>query len=280
MSKLLRANFSRLKKEKAFWVAVMFMVGYCVILALIFYHSLKKYGGNVLFDNLFIQGYGMSGTIALPGIVMAAVVSLFLGTEYSDGTIRNKLIIGHTRSAIYFSNFLTCALIGVTLNIVYLVTACAIGLPLFGLPSMDTKILLMTTVDGLLMYISYAAVFTFLSMLFANKTTSSIVAILSVVILMFVCMSFLSLLLQPEMTELYEMVNGESVVSYGPNPHYVGGIKRMIYQFVIDFLPTGQSIQISFFTATHWKLMALYSGIIIAGTNAAGMFLFRKKDLK
>lgn len=280
MSKLLRANFSRLKKEKIFWIAVIFMIGYCMILALMFYYSMKKYGGNVLFDNLFIEGYGMSGTIALPGLVMAAVVSLFLGTEYSDGTIRNKLIIGHTRSAIYVSDFLTCAIIGVILNAVYLITACAIGLPLFGLPAMDVKILFLTVLDGLLMYISYAAVFTFSSMLFANKTTSSVVNILAVILLMFVCMAFMSMLMQPEMTDLYEIVNGETVTTYGPNPHYVGGVKRLIYQFLIDFLPSGQSIQISFFTASHWKLMALYSAVIIAGTNAAGILLFRKKDIK
>lgn len=37
------------------------------------------------------------------GILSAIFCSLFTGTEYSDGTIRNKIVVGHSRISIYLS---------------------------------------------------------------------------------------------------------------------------------------------------------------------------------
>ena len=42
-------------------------------------------------------------------LVIAVFVSLFFGTEYSDGTLRNKLIGGYTRGQIYVSQFIVNA---------------------------------------------------------------------------------------------------------------------------------------------------------------------------
>ena len=48
---------------------------------------------------------GFFGCALFIGIVMAVFCSLFIGTEYSEGTIRNKIIIGQKRGAVYLSNF-------------------------------------------------------------------------------------------------------------------------------------------------------------------------------
>ena len=39
-------------------------------------------------------------------LILAAGISLIVGAEYSDGTIRNKLIIGKTKAQIYFANLI------------------------------------------------------------------------------------------------------------------------------------------------------------------------------
>ena len=74
-------------------MAGMFLFG--VFMAIMDYISTLQYGDyeaqitNVLFI------YPLVVAILIP-----AFVSLFVGTEYSDGTIRNKMIIGHTRLSI------------------------------------------------------------------------------------------------------------------------------------------------------------------------------------
>lgn len=64
------------------------------------------------------------------------------------------------------------------------------------------------------------------------------------------------------------------------NPRYLSGTKRQVFLFADDFLPGGQQLQIGSGGAGEpWKLMG-YSVIITAGVTAAGVLLFRRKDLK
>ena len=43
------------------------------------------------------------------GLVAAILTSMFIGSEYSDGTIRNKLVVGHSRMRIYLANLIVCS---------------------------------------------------------------------------------------------------------------------------------------------------------------------------
>ena len=97
------------------------------------YISTRQYGDyeaqitNVLFI------YALTVAILIP-----AFVSLFVGTEYSDGTIRNKMIIGHTRTCIYLSNLIVSSTAGLGFCISYIVGVIVAGLPLY---TIDTGIL-------------------------------------------------------------------------------------------------------------------------------------------
>ena len=56
----------------------------------------------------------------------------FIGTEYSDGTIRNKIVVGHSRSTIYLANLLTCCFAGLIMCLCFILPTLAIRIPLFG----------------------------------------------------------------------------------------------------------------------------------------------------
>ena len=88
MSKLLSANIIRLRKEKVFWLvmAVMFILGAGIPISIkIAEIRLGTYNG---IDAVF-------GQFAIfIGVVSAIFCSFFVGREYSDGTIRNKIISG------------------------------------------------------------------------------------------------------------------------------------------------------------------------------------------
>ncbi len=47
------------------------------------------------------------------GVVIAIFTSLFLGVEYSEGAIRNKISMGHKRTAIYLSNLILTSITSV-----------------------------------------------------------------------------------------------------------------------------------------------------------------------
>lgn len=83
MYKLLNAGFARIKKNKVFWGTII--VSLAVALITIF-----KYGLNDLEFNVDSLICGYTNII---GLVIAIFTSIFVGTEYDYGTIRNKIVI-------------------------------------------------------------------------------------------------------------------------------------------------------------------------------------------
>ena len=82
MGKLLRAGFFRLKKETIFWVFVFLSIGMAGITLYRFYDN------NLSSLDRLINEY-----IWYIGIFIAIFVSIFVGKEYSEGIIRNKIIV-------------------------------------------------------------------------------------------------------------------------------------------------------------------------------------------
>ena len=280
MNKLLIANFSRMKKDMVCKISLLFTILYAILTIVAGWRSMEINDVQIPIDSLFLNSFGVSGFVALPGIVMAAFCSMFIGTEFSDGTMRNKLIVGHRRRENYFTNFLTCALSGIFFNLVYLALVSLIGIPLFGGFQLETGTLLLLMTDGMLAIIAYAAIFNMLTMILQNKTICVCLALITVMASMFLCFYLMKRLEGPPMVEVYQMVNGQTTTETVPNKQYVAGSMRKIFQFIIDFLPSGQSLQLSGQSAVHLKLMPLYSAVIILVTNAFGMFLFGRKDIR
>lgn len=283
MTRLLFSNFSRLVKNKAVWLAALIMVAYGVMIYLVASSEMDASGPvKVTIDNILLSGYGFMGTIALPGIILAVICSLFVGTEYSDGTMRNKLMVGHTRIRIYFSNFISCSLVGLALNLIYMIIVFALAIPLFKDFKPQSDALGFMILDGILLLIAYSAIFNMLATLIQNKTTTAIICLLGVIAAMFTSIYILAALAEPEMAQVMQFIDSKQVTSFIPNTRYVSGTTRTIYQFIIDIFPSGQSIQLSagIEVATHTWQRFICSIAIIAVTNIVGVFFFQKKDLK
>lgn len=124
MSKLLSAGFIRLRKDKIFWISLIFMFGAGVFFPVMRYMDMRQAGYINNIDN----GFFVCALFA--GIVMAVFCSLFIGTEYSDGTIRNKVVIGQKRTSIYLSNLIICAIVSVVMCAAFFVTYLCVGIPL------------------------------------------------------------------------------------------------------------------------------------------------------
>ena len=95
MRKLLSANFSRLWRSKIFWVleslsAIVGAVFY--ILAII---NTKNIGENWY---LASGNYYFFIGLVIVGAIMAVFSAFYIGSEYDNGTIRNKLNVGCTCS--------------------------------------------------------------------------------------------------------------------------------------------------------------------------------------
>lgn len=280
MSRLLSADFPKLKKNKFFWICIIGMFLFGIFMAVMDYISTRQYGDyeaqitNVLFI------YALTVAILIP-----AFVSLFVGTEYSDGTIRNKMIIGHTRTCIYLSNLIVCSAAGLGFCISYIIGVIVVGLPLY---TIDTGILEGTVILVLcsfVMSIAFTALCTLAALLCQNKALTAVINILAACCLLVISIYVMSRLRQPEFYSGYTLdpETGEIEVSgEEPNPDYLRGTEREVYQFFNDFLPTGQAVNISGQGGLSQSpgLLAAYSASIIIVSTGVGVFVFKKKDIK
>lgn len=281
MTKLLRANFARLKTSKVFWICTIGMFVFAVGLCVDFYVKHVTEGRS--FPDLDLPFYV---AFFLTGVVGAVFCSIFIGTEYSDGTLRNKLVVGHSRSAIYLANFLTCSIAELFMVLAYQIGMMAVGAPLCGWFKADAASVLFTLMIGILLTIAHAAIFSLLAMLISNKVFPAILGLIFAFVSIFMYVTLINRLQEPEFHSGFETtVSADGVITaqYGeatPNPNFLTPVERERVQFVMDFLPTTQAGQLVAQEAANPARMVLCSFAIILTTNAAGIFFFRRKDLK
>ncbi len=276
MRKLLSAGMSRLWKDKVFWICMGAMLLYTMVYMINgcrqATHSMQEY--NIRIDSYYFH------VAMVIGAFCALFSSMFLGTEYSDGTIRNKIVSGHTRAAIYLTNAVLSFFATALILSVWLVGAL-VAIPALGVFAMDASQLLLYLLAVVFCVASFSAIFTFIAMQSSNKAVTVAISILFFFGLLLYAGTIYNALGQPELTnEILVTANGMDMTDPVPNPAYVSGTKRAVYEFILDFLPTGQGISIWELKAANPIRMLLSSAAITVFVTIGGMAAFQKKNLK
>lgn len=274
MSKLFHANFSRLKKSKVFWCSIIIMVLYSIMVYNSNHIEMVEFGVPILVDDFLFD------SLLIIGVVMSVVCSLFVGTEYSDGTIRNKIVTGQSRNSIFFSHFFVCSVMSVICYTISVILICIAGIPTFGVVQMPLSSAVLLFMDGIFLCIAYASIYNLIAMLSSNKAHTAIISVLLSFVLFFFAVYLYDCLGQPEMIEQVQLVDGNMVMEQVQNPHYLTGLHRKLYQFLMDFIPSGQAAQIAEGVAVRPYFMLICSVMIIVITNVVGMIFFDRKDIK
>lgn len=274
MNNLLHADFRRLLRDRLFWVLTAVMAIWAIILFLNHYSDKIRYGEQASLDSMFFS------FAVLTGFASAAFCSLFTGREHSDGILRNKIIIGCSRTRIYLSGFLTCAVAMLLSTFAYMAVLCVLGIPVFGLFEGDPGGLLLIFAASALLNLVHVALFHLVSMLNSSKSASAIICMALSLLLLVAASLLLQRLAQPELIQQVQMVDGSPVVSQAANPKYLTGSTRILYQFFVDLLPSGQALQIASAQVAHPIQILLYSSGVTVLLNLIGIYLFNRKNLK
>lgn len=275
MTNLLHANFTKLKRDKFFWLTIIIMLAWGLFAAGTQIEMKYKMDYATMDSILF-------GYCWVVGIVCAIFSSMYIGSDYSDGTVRNKLIVGHKRCSIYFANLITISTVMILSCAVFLISVSALGFPFIKEIIMDFKTAVIMILCSIPMIIAYSAIFTAISMTNQNKAVVAIISIILAFGLVFAAGVIRGMLEAEPMisTGGYEITaNGELIMGeLVPNPNYLTGMKRKIFEFLYDFLPSGQSNQLM--SGKYSVLMPVYSLIIAAVSTVAGIGIFNKKNIK
>ena len=269
MLKLLRADFFCLRRSRTFWL--------CTAAAFVLSSA---YMLQVSVENLHTLDELLLQTLPFLPILHAVFVSLFLGLEYQDGTLRNKLIVGHSRAHVYLSR-LAVGITGCFGILLAWALSMPVGIARFGWFASPVRTLLGEAAVILLLTAALAAILTMLSTLLTNRAVSASAAMLLMLGLLVLASVLYNALCEPEMGSSVVItasgfVPGESI----PNPSYVGGTLRTVYRFIVDARPTGQSILLANGERERPLLSLSASAVLAVLCSAVGMAAFRRKNLK
>lgn len=267
MLKLLSANRIRLKKSKLFWIGLFVTTGYCVFLLIMNYMEKVSYIGNSIVQ---INWY-LLAPFSIISFFCPIFSSIFIGTEYSDGTMRNRLIVGHTRRNIYLANFITVCLVNIIIVSISSVIVMLLGALLLGWHMINPMLFLLHYISGIMMVVSFAGFFTLVAMVIHNKTISTVTSIITFL------MSYMIVGVIRRL--VFAFYNGESIsdVFYGLSNDM---ISQPVLEFFYDFIPMGQCLQITSDTVFHPFRLPVYSALFTVMTMICGVLIFGKKDMK
>ncbi len=276
MNKLLSANFLRLFKEKVFWLSVitMFIVAVFMMFSGCRQASLMKHlGHEITLDHYY---FNLAPAI---GLFYAIMIALFLGTDYSDGTIRNKLVVGHTRTHIYLANLVICFVATLFIMVAWLIGGL-VGIPFLGSWHMGINGYVLFVLIITFQNMAFTAIFTLISTLSTNKAITIVIAVLLCLVLIIAASMTYNRLNEPEFSNnIIYTSNGMQFGDPTPNPNYISGSIRIFFEMIIDFLPTGQEILMANIEIAHPFRQIIFSTLITFCTVIGGVFAFRRKDL-
>lgn len=279
MKNLLCAYFSRLWKEKMFWAAVIFMAAAGIFFTIIQHIAQQPYRdpAHPTTPEEFCFNFHQ-----LIGVVSAIVCCLFLGREYQDGTLRNKLIAGHSRTVVYLAGLVVNILSALLLCLCYVLFACVTGIPLMGGFQADTGTILLLLLGNLLTVMAYCSLFTLIEMLSASRTGAIVTALLVTLVLLALGTLLVGRLQEPEWISMASGVDEAGSLIFGqaqPNPSYLGGPMRTVFQVLVNLLPTGQAFSLAGGGDEFLPQLPLYSAGLIAAATVLGILGFQKKDI-
>ena len=273
MTRLLRANLCRMKRSRIFITCL----GVTFALSAIYTYILVRISPALAgWDNTILA------MTAAAVFAAAAFSTLFLGEDHSCGTIRNKVIIGCSRTQIYFANLLTVIIGGLLLTFAWELPPAVVGVFVFK----DFALSAGSFAFGILVCVCAIAaacsIFTLASMLIVKRSSATAIVITLMAGAFAVTPTIKNKLAVPLTFEVSERnADGAAVerVFEEPNPSAVTGFPRAALEAVYNLLPFGQIKQAADETRDR-AVLPLCSLGVFAVSTAAGIAVFRRKDLK
>lgn len=261
MASLIKSSLVRLQNNPLFWIAIVASTFNPLYTVLNNYYFGKQFGVSYAPDDALIM---VADGYIFP-IALAILLSLFIGTEYSDKTIRNKIIVGHSRIKVYLSNLFVCIIAAILMYAMGVIVAVSFGIAFLGGFALSAKLLLPQVLCTMLSISALASISVLLAMMISNRIISSISSVL-----ISVGLAYLPMLLWDKL---------DSAVAEGA----ATGWKHTLHQVLYDSLPTCQLYQYTSDVESFPKNLAIfpiYSLLIIMTVTTIGVMILKKKNLK
>lgn len=275
MVNLLNGNLMRIKKSKLFLVMSLAILVLAILLILVQYKDFISYKTIIEYDSLYKM------FLLVVGIVISIFTCLFLGVEYEDKTIRNKIIIGHKRINIYLANLITIILVSLVFQLLYIFIISVVGIPLLGFNISSVSSFIYSLIVAQLIIIANASIYTLISLVGSNSMLINIICLLVAFGSYFATLILMNIIDTPEYIQMSTIVNWESEkIEYvkEKNPKYPSEIKRKICNTLMNIIPQAQVLKIERSGNKDRKMIPIYSLSTSVVLTGIGIVLFKKKE--
>ncbi len=171
MRSLLKADLYRVLKSKLTLIMLILCIVFPLLMALLYLGIDKLNIASTGIDiNLFSGKTMVTSAFSLTnnvGLIIPIFSCIYVCLDISQGTLRNKIIVGKSRNSIYFSHLLTSIIFNLSSIIIYFLFTFAFGMIFLGwgteFNAEETKNLLYIIITGLMTFVYVGTV----SMMFA-----------------------------------------------------------------------------------------------------------------
>lgn len=277
MSKLMKLDFKRVFKDKLFLVVCILALVFAVITPFLYLVIMSTMGEMDEISKEMLSGYFTAkgqffGAFSFGnnlGLIAPILIGIILFKDFSFGTIRNKIIAGHSRTSIFLSTFAVCfiSLFGVILA--HALITLGICLPIFDyqptpFTTSDFWYLLESLCFQILVYLFVSA---FVAHLCATKNNMGLVIVLYIAVVL--GCSMIAGILQVALIAVGEMPDMEKTA------HVLDFIQR------INIFNSSATIGLGTSYETKDVLYYILTPVIgTLGILGHGIWRFSRKDLK
>ena len=255
MYRTLCADFRKLMYHKWFWIImIVFPVGTAVLFSILDKIIIMIDKAPVYYADANLTAYP-----ALVPFVLATMAGLYLGGEFQEGTLRNKLITGTKRNELFFSTTIIMAFTSVVFQLVATVCVLVSGKLLFdGFMTTTNGILKMTLVHSMAS-VAISVIFTGVSFMIGNGKWLALCCGVFAIISKFVSVEVCSKLF-PE--------TGVCMLS---------GKKLAIYEWIDKYIPFSY-LNGDIRYPMHTYMIGCMACIAVA--FVVGLLVYQRKDIK
>ncbi len=270
MRNLIKIDLKRLLKDKLFLVLAIIGLVLAIISPLLNKVIFTGLGAdeeimgllNISGKSLFFGSFSLGNNF---GLIAPIFIAIVLFKDFSQGTVRNKVICGKTRVQIFLSAFISSTIVLFAVVLAHALISLALSCALFGYQATpftigDFGYLILSIFFELLVYISISAFITLICMTMKNMGLVIVVYVATAMVLSLLDGIFTVALAFMENGTLYD-----------------------VFTFLTKINVFGASYPVGASTAyTFPDLMYSIFTPIIAGSAwvALGLLAFKRKDLK
>lgn len=277
MNRLVKSDFKRFFKDKLFLVVIILAFVFAVITPLLYVAVFGAMGeidpmteemlsGYVNAKGQFFGAFSFGNNL---GLIAPLLIGIILFKDFSFGTIRNKIISGHSRTSIFFSIFTVCTIMLFGIVLAHALLTLAVSLPFFDYQSTpfvlsDFWYLLQSLLFEFFVYLFAAA---FMSWLCVTQKNVGMVIVMYIAVVFGATM--IAGILQMVLIVIRENPKMENVVS--------------VLDFVqrINVFNSSASIGLgTSYKAEDFVYFVFVPLVFTGGLTAHGIWKFSRKDLK